>query len=45
MLAIKTFSSSIIQGPMELMKPLDALPKSRELDIADLFWTGVWNKL
>lgn len=44
MLAIKTFSSSITQGPMELMKPLDALPKSLEPDIAELFWPGVWNK-
>lgn len=30
---------------MELMKPLDALPKSLELDVAELFWPGVWNKL
>lgn len=30
---------------MELMKPLDALPKSPELDVAELFWPGVENKL
>ena len=35
-LAIKTFSGSITQGPMEPMKPLDALPKSLELDRAVL---------